>query len=119
MTNNKEIIQEAKKFEKNYKFEDALNLLEELYKIRSIKTWYRDKREGWILHSGLWSPIYISLREITSKKPPPITTLETKYARNLKNLCLKLLSMRSKDSDSGLNLYFDFIINFSQIYFYH
>lgn len=32
MTNNKEIIEEAKKFEKNYKFEDALNLLEELYK---------------------------------------------------------------------------------------
>jgi len=43
-------------------------ILEELYQNHAIKTWYRDKKEGWILHSGLWSPIYISLREITSKK---------------------------------------------------
>ncbi len=43
-------------------------ILEELCQIRAIKTWYRDKKEGWTLHSGLWSPIYISLRELTSKK---------------------------------------------------
>lgn len=43
-------------------------ILEELYQIRAIKTWYRDTKEGWTLYSGLWSPIYISLRELTSKK---------------------------------------------------
>lgn len=43
-------------------------LLELLYDSGAIKTWYRDKSEGWILNSGLWSPIYISLREISSKK---------------------------------------------------
>ena len=32
MTKIKEIIEEAKKLEKNYKFKDALNLLEELFK---------------------------------------------------------------------------------------
>jgi len=42
-------------------------ILDQLYQIRAIKTWYRDKKEGWTLHSGLWSPVYISLREITSK----------------------------------------------------
>lgn len=43
-------------------------ILEELYDIHAIKTWYRDKKEGWRLQSGLWSPVYISLREITSKR---------------------------------------------------
>lgn len=43
-------------------------ILEELFQCNAIKTWYRDKKEGWTLHSGLWSPIYISLRELTSKK---------------------------------------------------
>jgi orotate phosphoribosyltransferase len=42
-------------------------ILDQLYQIRAIKTWYRDKKDGWMLHSGLWSPVYISLREITSK----------------------------------------------------
>lgn len=43
-------------------------LLEALYECGAIKTWYRDKPEGWFLRSKLWSPVYISLREISSKK---------------------------------------------------
>lgn len=31
-----------------------------------IKTWYRDKPEGWFLVSGLWSPMYIQLRGLLS-----------------------------------------------------
>ncbi|MHA1285684.1 MAG: orotate phosphoribosyltransferase [Promethearchaeota archaeon] len=42
-------------------------LLEQLYECGAIKTWYRDKPDGWILRSKLWSPIYISLRSISSK----------------------------------------------------
>jgi uridine monophosphate synthetase len=31
-----------------------------------IRTWYRHKPEGWILTSGLWSPLYIQLRILCS-----------------------------------------------------
>ena len=37
-----------------------------LYDSQMIRTWYRDKHEGWTLHSGLWSPIYINLRHLGS-----------------------------------------------------
>lgn len=43
-------------------------ILELLYDCGAIKTWFRDKKEGWILNSRLWSPVYISLRDISSKK---------------------------------------------------
>jgi len=39
-----------------------------LYNQGMIKTWYRDKPEGWTLVSNLWSPFYINLRTIGSKK---------------------------------------------------
>ncbi|MFW9973078.1 MAG: orotate phosphoribosyltransferase [Candidatus Odinarchaeota archaeon] len=42
-------------------------ILEILYDCGAIKTWYRDNPEGWILRSKLWSPVYISLRDISSK----------------------------------------------------
>lgn len=38
----------------------------ELYKYSMIKTWYKDKPEGWKLISGLWSPFYIQLRPLAS-----------------------------------------------------
>ncbi len=41
-------------------------LLRELYDLGMIKTWYRDKPEGWKLVSGLWSPVYINLRSLPS-----------------------------------------------------
>lgn len=38
----------------------------ELYDAGMIKTWYRDCPQGWILISGLWSPIYLNLRTLGS-----------------------------------------------------
>jgi orotate phosphoribosyltransferase len=37
-----------------------------LYEHGLFRTWYRDKPEGWTLVSGLWSPIYLQLRELAS-----------------------------------------------------
>jgi len=37
-----------------------------LYEHGLIKTWLRDKPEGWKLVSGLWSPFYIQLRSLPS-----------------------------------------------------
>lgn len=41
-------------------------IIEMLYDSQMIRTWYRDKPEGWTLHSGLWSPVYINLRHLGS-----------------------------------------------------
>lgn len=32
-----------------------------------IRLWPRDNSDGWVLHSGKWSPFYINLRAISSK----------------------------------------------------
>ncbi|MBY9005838.1 MAG: hypothetical protein KGD63_03685 [Candidatus Lokiarchaeota archaeon] len=37
-----------------------------LYDANMIDTWYKSRPEGWILFSGLWSPIYINLRNLGS-----------------------------------------------------
>ena len=37
-----------------------------LYKEGMIRTWYKDKPEGWKLASGIYSPFFISLRPISS-----------------------------------------------------
>jgi orotate phosphoribosyltransferase len=37
-----------------------------LYDYGLLKTWYRDRPEGWWLDSGLWSPIYLQLGELAS-----------------------------------------------------
>ena len=39
-----------------------------LYKDGMLRTWYRDKPEGWTLQSGVWSPFYINLRRVGSTK---------------------------------------------------
>ena len=39
-----------------------------LYDEGMIKTWARDKPEGWTLVSGIWSPFYINLRPLASKR---------------------------------------------------
>jgi len=41
-------------------------IVEGLYERGLIRTWYRDKPEGWRLVSGLWSPLYIQLRPLCS-----------------------------------------------------
>jgi orotate phosphoribosyltransferase len=38
-----------------------------LYDNGMIRTWLKDKPEGWKLHSGIWSPFYIQLRNISSQ----------------------------------------------------
>ena len=37
-----------------------------IYEKRMILTSVRDRPEGWTLHSGIWSPFYIQLRELCS-----------------------------------------------------
>lgn len=37
-----------------------------LYQSGLFRTWYRDRPEGWTLVSGMWSPIYLQLRELAS-----------------------------------------------------
>ena len=39
-------------------------LIRNLYRAGRIRTWFRDKPEGWRLVSGLWSPLYVQLRGI-------------------------------------------------------
>ena len=41
-------------------------LIRALYKRGMIKTWFRDNPQGWTLVSGLWSPLYIQLRPLSS-----------------------------------------------------
>lgn len=40
--------------------------MRDIYENRMLLTAYRDKQEGWTLHSGLWSPFYIHLRILSS-----------------------------------------------------
>lgn len=44
----------------------ARDILRLLYENRMIRTFYRDKPEGWTLISGLYSPLYIQLRPLLS-----------------------------------------------------
>ncbi|MGC8659043.1 MAG: orotate phosphoribosyltransferase [Desulfomonilaceae bacterium] len=48
------------------KIQSARSILKLLYENRMIKTFYRDKRDGWTLVSGLYSPLYIQLRPLIS-----------------------------------------------------
>jgi len=44
----------------------ARTILTLLYENRMIRTFYRDRPEGWTLVSGLYSPLYIQLRPLVS-----------------------------------------------------
>jgi len=48
------------------KEEAAAEILRLLYENRMIRTFFRDKPEGWTLISGLYSPLYIQLRPLLS-----------------------------------------------------
>ncbi len=48
------------------KEEVGKELVRALYKHGMIKTWFRDNPHGWTLVSGLWSPLYIQLRPLSS-----------------------------------------------------
>ncbi|MCK4859180.1 MAG: hypothetical protein KAS87_01335 [Candidatus Omnitrophica bacterium] len=49
-----------------YKENAGKAIIGRLYQASMIKTWYRDKPEGWTLVSGLWSLFYINLRLLPS-----------------------------------------------------
>lgn len=49
------------------KEETGKRIINLLYESGMIKTWFKEKNEGWNLFSGLWSPFYINLRSIGSK----------------------------------------------------
>jgi len=44
-------------------------IMRELYERGLLRTWYRDRRDGWELVSGAWSPFYIQLRPLCSYPP--------------------------------------------------
>ncbi|MHA1821197.1 MAG: orotate phosphoribosyltransferase [Promethearchaeota archaeon] len=58
----------------------------DLYKYGMIRTWYRHKKEGWTLHSGLWSPVYINLRNLPSY-PGLFRKVGSALASLIKNEC--------------------------------
>jgi orotate phosphoribosyltransferase len=45
---------------------DVRALMIGLYEAGLLRTWYRDKADGWTLVSGMWSPVYLQLRELCS-----------------------------------------------------
>lgn len=51
---------------KEYKENAGKSIIKRLYTSGMIKTWYRDKPDGWTLLSELWSPFYIQLRILPS-----------------------------------------------------
>ena len=57
-----------------------------LYDSQMIRTWYRDKPDGWILHSGLWSPVYINLRHLGSY-PAVFKKVGSALGEMIKNEC--------------------------------
>ena len=56
-------------------------LLRALYEQRLLMTWLRDKPSGWELMSGLWSPFYITLRDIPAR--PELFRLTVQAAAEL------------------------------------
>jgi orotate phosphoribosyltransferase len=58
----------------------AREILALLYRNRMIRTFYRDRPEGWKLVSGLYSPLYIQLRPLASY-PDVFTTVCRALAR--------------------------------------
>ena len=42
------------------------SIMRDIYENRMLLTSFRDKKEGWTLVSGLWSPFYIQLRLLSS-----------------------------------------------------
>jgi len=65
------------------------NIMNEIYQNRMLLTSSRDKKEGWTLISGIWSPFYIQLRLLSSypetlkKVSQAMTTLLREEAPNV------------------------------------
>ncbi|MCP4763858.1 MAG: hypothetical protein GY870_18955 [archaeon] len=57
-----------------------------LYEAGMIRTWYRDKAEGWTLISGIWSPVYVNLRNLGSH-PKILKKVGIALSRLIKKEC--------------------------------
>ncbi|MGA1974052.1 MAG: hypothetical protein ABSG92_00220 [Conexivisphaerales archaeon] len=44
----------------------AKDITLKLFQHSMIRTWFRQRPEGWIMRSGIWSPYYVDLRPLTS-----------------------------------------------------
>jgi uridine monophosphate synthetase len=62
-------------------------ILQLLYENRMIRTFYRDRPEGWTLISGLYSPLYIQLRPLAS------------YPRVFEKVCHALSRLVHEEAD--------------------
>jgi orotate phosphoribosyltransferase len=62
------------------KEEAGKRIINLLYESGMIKTWFKEKNEGWTLFSGLWSPFYLNLRSIGSKPNSDIILKEVGLA---------------------------------------
>lgn len=62
----------------------ARDVIVSLYRERLFGTWLRDRPEGWELISGMWSPFYISLRNVPSR-PDVFRLLVRAVARLIEN----------------------------------
>ena len=67
-------------------------ILTRLYEKRLIKTWCRDKPEGWVLISGIWSPFYIQLRNLPSY-PDLLNEIGLLLGKKIKKYGNKLLGI--------------------------
>jgi uridine monophosphate synthetase len=64
----------------------AKEILGLLYEHRLIRTFYRDKPDGWTLVSGLYSPLYIQLRPLVS------------YPRVFEKVCRAMVRMVQEEA---------------------
>ncbi|HDS45996.1 MAG TPA: hypothetical protein ENN68_07930 [Methanomicrobia archaeon] len=64
-------------------------LVRALYHHGLIRTWYRDNPPGWRLVSGLWSPLYIQLRPLSSY-PELLRTVGSALGRLIREECTDL-----------------------------
>jgi orotate phosphoribosyltransferase len=67
-------------------------ILGELYKKGLIRTWYKEKNNGWTLISGLWSPFYIQLRILPSY-PKLLNEIGLLIGNQIKHKGTKLLGI--------------------------
>ncbi|MBE0516335.1 MAG: hypothetical protein IBX41_02935 [Methanophagales archaeon] len=61
-------------------------IIRALYQKGMIKTWFRDNPHGWTLVSGIWSPLYIQLRPLSSY-PELLRTVGSALGTLIKEEC--------------------------------
>jgi len=67
-------------------------IIKDLYIANMIQTWYRNNPNGWILQSGLWSPLYINLRDLPSY-PKIFNNVINGLSYLIKNECAQITKL--------------------------